>query len=80
LANEHFRTAVLAGVAGRIALLVIDRHCISDWGRFGHYRLLERLVRVAANLRLLATATEQPGDGRFAERFSGRILTCRGAA
>ncbi|MCA9759263.1 MAG: DEAD/DEAH box helicase [Candidatus Eisenbacteria bacterium] len=59
LANERFRERVLASIAPRVSLLVIDEaHCISDWGHDfrPHYRLIERIVRsLPPNVRLLAT-------------------------
>lgn len=59
LANERFGERVLAPMARRISLLVIDEaHCISDWGHDfrPHYRLLERIVRtLPPNVRVLAT-------------------------
>lgn len=72
LANERFRTQVLAAIAAQISLLVIDEaHCISDWGHDfrPHYRLLERIVKtLPPNLRLLATtATANNRARRFLE-------------
>ena len=59
LANERFRSQVLAAIAAKISLLVVDEaHCISDWGHDfrPHYRLLERIVKsLPPNLRVLGT-------------------------
>ena len=84
LGNERFRTEVLAEVAERIGLLVIDEaHCISDWGHDfrPYYRLIERVARtLPANLRLLATtatANDRVMDD-LAEVLGPRLEVLRG--
>lgn len=59
LANERFREDVLAGIAERVGLFVVDEaHCISDWGhdfRPDYRRIVRILDALPANVPVLAT-------------------------
>ena len=59
LKNQRFAEEVLARIADRIALFVVDEaHCISDWGHDFRpdYRRIGRTIKdLTPNLRLLAT-------------------------
>lgn len=59
LANEAFRDGVLAQIAERIGLLVVDEaHCISDWGhdfRPDYRRIVRVLQALPPNIPVLAT-------------------------
>ncbi len=59
LANEKFRNEVLARIAERIGLFVVDEaHCISDWGhdfRPDYRRIVRVLQALPPNIPVLAT-------------------------
>ncbi|CAM2005829.1 RecQ family ATP-dependent DNA helicase [Acanthopleuribacter pedis] len=59
LGNDHFRQNVLAKIAGKIGLFVVDEaHCISDWGhdfRPDYRRIVRVLQAMPENVPVLAT-------------------------
>ncbi len=59
LANEKFRDNVLAHIAERVGLFVVDEaHCISDWGhdfRPDYRRIVRMLQALPSNIPVLAT-------------------------
>lgn len=78
LANDAFRQDVLADIANRIGLFVVDEaHCISDWGHDFRpdYRRITRILQAlppnvpvvattaTANDRVVADVISQLGDG-----------------
>ena len=83
-ASEHFRDEVLAPMAERIALLVIDEaHCISDWGHDFRpdYRLIERIARTLPPALSLLATTATANDRVMAdlrEVLGPRLTVSRG--
>ena len=78
LANDAFRQDVLADIANRVGLFVVDEaHCISDWGHDFRpdYRRITRVLQAlppnapvvattaTANDRVVADVISQLGDG-----------------
>ncbi len=59
LANESFRQDVLAALADRVGLFVVDEaHCISDWGhdfRPDYLRIVRVLQAMPGNMPILTT-------------------------
>ena len=83
-ANDRFRDVVLAQIAGRISMLVVDEaHCISDWGHDfrPEFRLIERHARaLPENFRLLvttATANDRVMDD-LRKVLGPNLEVCRG--
>jgi ATP-dependent DNA helicase RecQ len=83
LGNDQFRERILAELADRIGLFVVDEaHCISDWGHDFRpdYRRITRILQylpsnvpvlgttATANDRVIADVHEQLGDGLIIQR------------
>lgn len=75
LANDEFVEGVLARIADRIGLLVVDEaHCISDWGhdfRPDYRRLANILRRIPATVPILATTAT--ANDRVVEDVCGQL-------
>lgn len=83
LANEHFRDEILAMVADRVGLFVVDEaHCISDWGhdfRPDYRRIVSVLALLPPNIPVLATtATANDRVVRDVSEQLGDVIVQRG--
>ena len=84
LSNEEFVDEVLAPVADRVGLFVVDEvHCISDWGhdfRPDYQRLVNVLRQMPTNMPVLGTtATANNGVIEDIETLLGEIEIQRGS-